>query len=148
MTIRHSTGRQLMRCISHPACPKAQHGRADRWQHRLANARTRAVVGRDEAGEGDGVWLATAVLHLLKQLLCLLPLGACDGGKRRVGGEGEQQDGSGCKVEGTRTGVQELGTAEDMIAPSFTILPARVCHQEVPNAAACSPAPHPERRRR
>lgn len=43
---------------------------------------TRAVVGGDEAGEGDGVGLAPAVLHLLKQLLRLLPLRACKEGGR------------------------------------------------------------------
>jgi hypothetical protein len=44
---------------------------------------TRAVVRRNQAAESDGVGLAAAVLHLFKQLLCLVTLGACGGrGKR------------------------------------------------------------------
>ena len=50
------------------------------------SAPTCAVVGSNQAAKGDSVGLAPAALHLLKQLLGTLPLGACSfGGKSRSG---------------------------------------------------------------
>ena len=84
-----------------------------------AARRTRSVVRGDQPPKCDAVWLAALGLHVLKQLLGSLPLGACawwwvgwagqEGERARAASESVRSVKRGCAPQGT-AGLS-MGTA-------------------------------------